>query len=137
MKYECKLVCLFVSICYHSNDLFSYGQADFQLSSNLEPSAIRKIVFLNGLARLLVLTTDGYLHLLEMNNTNNVIRIEQICTSHEDDGMILKNIQTMCLLRNNIHLLIGLDNGNIYSFNVDNFSLNSNPIIPTDVIEKT
>lgn len=116
--------------------MFSYGQAGFQLSSNLDPSAVRKLVFLNGLARLLVLTTDGYLHLLEINHST-AIRIEQICTSNEENGMILKNIQTMCLLRNNIHLLIGLENGNIYSFNLENFSLNPNPIIPTEVIEKT
>lgn len=117
-------------------NLFSYGQPGFQLSSNLDPSSIRKLLFLNGLARLLVLTTDGYLHLLEVNNTTP-IRLDRICTSNEDDGMILKNIQTMCLLRNNIHLLIGLENGNIYSFNIDNFSLNTNPIIPTEIIEKT
>ncbi len=115
--------------------LFSYGQPGFQLSYNLEVS-IRKIIFLNGLARLLILTLDGYLHLLEINNTNP-IRIDRICTSNEDDGNILKNIQSICLLRNNIYLLIGLNNGNIYSFNIENFSLNINPIIPTGIIEKT
>lgn len=115
---------------------FSYGQPSFQLSFNLDPSSVRKLLFLNGLARLLVLTTDGYFHLLEVNNTNP-IRLDRICTSNEEDGMILKNIQTMCLLRNNIQLLIGLDNGNIYSFNMDSFSLDTNAIIPTEMIEKT
>jgi hypothetical protein len=85
---------------------------------------------------LLVLTVDGYLHLLEINNTNP-IRIDRICTSNEDDGVIMKNIQTMCLLRNNVSLLVGLDNGNIYMFNIENFSMNNTPIIPTEVIEKT
>jgi hypothetical protein len=51
--------------------------------------------------------------------------------------MIFRNIQTICLLRNNFNLLIGLNNGNIYSFNIDNFSLNTKPIIPTEIIEKT
>ncbi len=115
--------------------LFSYGQPGFQLSYSLDIS-IRKIIFLNGLARLLILTIDGYLHLLEINNTNP-IQIDRICTSNENDGIILKNIQTICLLRNNFNLLIGLNNGNIYSFNIDNFSLNTNPIIPTEIIEKT
>jgi hypothetical protein len=114
----------------------SYGQPGFQLSYNLETSSIRKILFLTGLARLLILTIDGYLHLLEINNTNP-IRIDRIGTSNEDDGVILKTIQTICLLRNNINLLVGLENGNIYSFNIENFSLNTKPIIPTEIIEKT
>ncbi len=113
-----------------------YGQPGFQLSYNLETTSIRKIIFLNGLARLLVLTNDGYLNLLEINNTNP-IRIDRICISNEDDGIILKTIQTMCLLRNNINLLIGLENGNIYTFNIEKFLLNTNPIIPTEIIEKT
>jgi hypothetical protein len=116
--------------------LSSYGQPGFQLSYSFETSSIRKIIFLTGLARLLVLTFDGYLHLLEINNTNP-IRIDRICTSNEDEGMIFRNIQTICLLRNNFNLLIGLNNGNIYSFNIDNFSLNTKPIIPTEIIEKT
>ncbi len=115
---------------------YSYGQPGFQLSYNLETSSIRKIIFLNGLARLLILTLDGYLHLLEINNSTT-IRIDRICTSNEDDQNILKNTQTLCLLRNNLNLLIGLDNGNIYSFNIENFSLNTSPIIPTEIIEKT
>jgi len=115
----------------------SYGQPGFQLSYTLETSiSITKIIFLNGLARLLILTIDGYLHLLEINNTNP-IRIDRICTSNEDDEIIFKNIQTICLLRNNFNLLIGLNNGNIYSFNINNFSLNIKPIIPTEIIEKT
>ena len=117
-------------------NLNSYGQPDFQLSYNLETSSIYKMIFLNGLARLLILTIDAYLHLLEINNSNT-IRIDRICTSNEDDGIILKQTQTICLLRNNSNLLIGLNNGNIYSFNLENFSLNTNPIIPTEIIEKT
>ena len=84
----------------------------------------------------MILTDHGFLHLLEINNTNP-IRIDRICTSNEDEGEIWKNIQTICLLRNNINLLIGLNNGNIYSFNLENFSLNTKPIIPTETIEKT
>jgi WD40 repeat protein len=118
---------------------YSYGQPGFQLSYNLETnssSAIRTLIFLNGLARLLVLTKDGYLHLLEINNSNS-IRIDRICTSNEDDGIILKDTQTICLLRNNLNLLVGLNDGNIYSFNIEHFSLNPDPIIPTEAIEKT
>lgn len=89
---------------------------------------------------------DGYIHLLEINNynpsvndfsSNNTVRIDRTGTSSEDDSAIIKNTQTICLLRNHSSLLIGLDNGNIYSFNIENFSLSSNPIISTDVIEKT
>ncbi len=129
----------FIKKFFDKNLYFSYGQPGFQLSYSLDPnpsSSIRKLIFLDGVARLLVLTNDGYLHLLEINNTNP-IRIDRICTSNEDDGNILKNIQSICLLRNNIYLLIGLNNGNIYSFNIENFSLNINPIIPTGIIEKT
>ena len=115
---------------------FSYGQADFQLSYNLDSTSIRKILFLNNLARLLILTFDGYLHLLEINNSPTV-QIDRICTSNEDDGAILKNTQTLCLLRNNSNLLIGVTNGNIYSFNIETFTLNATPVIPTEVIEKT
>jgi CRISPR/Cas system CMR subunit Cmr6 (Cas7 group RAMP superfamily) len=106
------------------------------LSYNLEASAIRKILFLNNLARLLVLTLDGYLHLLEINNSTS-LRLDRICTSSEDDQAILKSTQTLCLLRNNARLLIGVTNGNIYSFNIETFSLNDTPVIPTEIIEKT
>ena len=85
---------------------------------------------------MLVLTLDGYLHLLEINNTNP-IRMDRICTSNEDDEVIMKSIQTMCLLRNNVSLLVGLDNGNVFMFNIENFSMNNSPIIPTEAIEKT
>lgn len=127
----------------------SYGQPGFQLSYSLDPnpsSSIRKLIFLDGVARLLVLTTDGYLHLLEINNSNSslndfssnsTVRLDRICTSNDDDSMIIKNTQTICLLRNHLNLLIGLNDGNIYLFNIENFSLNINPIIPTDIIEKT
>lgn len=114
---------------------FSYGQAGFQLSYNLDTTSIRKILFLNNLARLLILTFDGYLHLLEINNSTTV-RIDRICTSNEDDGFFLKDTQTLCLLRNNSNLLIGVTNGNIYSFNIETFSLNTNPLIATEIIEK-
>ena len=52
----------------------SYGQRCFQLSYNLDLnsiSSIFKLLFLNSLARLLVLTNDSYLHLLEINNYNS------------------------------------------------------------------
>jgi hypothetical protein len=135
VKFECKFWFFLENHFLFYLFFCSYGQPGFQLSYNLDIS-IRKIIFLNGLARLLILTTDNYLHLLEINNTNP-IQIDRICISNEDDGNILKNIQTICLLRNNFNLLIGLNNGNIYSFNIDHFSLNTNPIIPTEVIEKT
>ncbi len=127
----------------------SYGQPGFQLSYSLDlnpSSSIRKLIFLDNVARLLVLTIDGYLHLLEINNfhssindfsSNNTVRLDRICISSEDDSLILKNTQTICLLRNHLNLLICLNDGNIYLFNIENFSLNINPIIPTDIIEKT
>lgn len=115
----------------------SYGQPAFQLSYTLESTSIFKIVFLTGLARLLVLTDDGYLHLLEINNSNP-IQIDRICASNDDDEKdILKNVQTICLLRNNIQLLIGLKNGNICSLDLEQFSLNKQPMIPTEAIENT
>jgi len=49
----------------------------------------------------------------------------------------LKNVQTICLLRNNIQLLIGLKNGNICSLDLEQFSLNKQPMIPTEAIENT
>ena len=133
------------SIFYFS----SYGQPDFQLSYSLNLnsiSSIFKLLFLNGLARLLVLTNDGYLHLLEINNfhsslndfsSTSIVRLDSICTSNEENSLILKNTQTLCLLRNHSNLLIGLNNGNIYQFNIENFSLDPNPIISTEIIEKT
>ncbi|CAF0833570.1 unnamed protein product [Adineta steineri] len=130
--YELKLI----AIGTHTGEIRIYGQPGFQLSYNLESTSIRKIIFLNNLARLLVLTLDGYLHLLEINHSNT-LRIDRICTSNENDETILKNTQTLCLLRNNLNLLIGVNNGNIYSFNIENFTLNTIPIIPTEVIEKT
>ena len=129
--------------------LFSYGQPGFQVSYSLDPtpsSSVVKLIFLENVARILVLTIDGYLHLLEMNNYNSstndfsstsTIRLDRICTSSDDDAAILKNIQTVCLLKNHLNLLIGLNDGNIYLFNIENFSLNINPIIPTEVIERT
>lgn len=66
----------------------------------------------------------------------NGIHIDHICTSNEDNENILKNTQALCLLRNNLNLLLGHNNGNIYSFNIEKFSLNTNPIIPTQLIEK-
>ncbi|CAF0790685.1 unnamed protein product [Rotaria sordida] len=140
-----------IAIGTHTGEIRIYGQPNFQLSYSLDPnssssSSIRKLIFLDGVGRLLVLTIDGYLHLLEINNynpsindfsSNSTVRIDRTCTSSEDDSIILKNTQTICLLRNHLNLLIGLDNGNIYSFNIENFSLNINPIISTDIIEKT
>ena len=70
-------------------------------------------------------------------SSNCTVRFDRICTSNEDDSNILKNTQTICLLRNHLNLLFGLNDGNIYLFNIENFSLNINPIIPTNVIEKT
>jgi lethal(2) giant larvae protein len=125
-----------IAIGTHTGEIRVYGQPGFQLSYNLDTSSIRKIIFLNNLGRLIILTQDGYLHLLEINNSNP-IRIDRIGTSNDDEGIILKNTQTLCLLRNNVNLLIGLKNGNIYSFNIENFSLNFHPIIPTEIIEKT
>ena len=128
---------------------FSYGQPGFQLSYSLDPntsSPIRRIIFLDGASRLLVLTTDGYFHLLEIRNSNpsindftstNTVRIDRINTSNDDDTTILQKIQTICLLRNHLSLLIGLNDGNIYSFNIETFTLNHDSIIPTNVIERT
>ncbi|CAF1916654.1 unnamed protein product [Rotaria magnacalcarata] len=125
-----------IAIGTHAGEIRIYGQPNFQVSYNLNnPSSIRKIIFLNGIARVLILTSDGYLHLLEINNLNS-IHIDHICTSNENSESILKDTQTLCLLRNNLNLLIGLHNGNIYSFNIENFSLNTKPIIPTEIIEK-
>ncbi|CAF3686272.1 unnamed protein product [Adineta steineri] len=138
-----------IAIGTHTGEIRIYGQPGFQLSYSLDlnpSSSIYKLIFLDGVARLLVLTIDGYLHLLEINNynpTNNdfssysTVRLDRICTSSDDDSIILKNTQTICLLRNHLNLLIGLNDGNIYLFNIENFSLNINPIIPTDIIEKT
>ncbi|CAF0863937.1 unnamed protein product [Adineta ricciae] len=138
-----------IAIGTHSGEIRIYGQPGFQLSYSLElapSSSIRKLIFFDGVARLLILTVDGYLHLLEINNhmppqtdslSHNTVRVDRICTSSDDDSAILKNTQTICLLRNHLNLLIGLNDGNIYLFNIENFSLNVNPIIPTDVIEKT
>ena len=135
-----------IAIGTHTGEIRIYGQPGFQLSYSLESnssSSIRKLIFLDGIARLLVLTADGYFHLLEINNTSSLssndssaVRIDRICTSNDDDSNILKNIQTICLLRNHFNLLIGLTDGNIYLFNLENFSLNPTAIIPTEVIEK-
>ncbi|CAF4966071.1 unnamed protein product, partial [Rotaria socialis] len=79
------------------------GQPNFQLSYSLDPnqsSSIRKLIFLDGVGRLLVLTVDGYLHLLEINNynpsindfsSNSTVRIDRTGTSSEDDSIVLKN----------------------------------------------
>jgi hypothetical protein len=148
VKFECKFFSK-KKILFYTYVNSSYGQPGFQLSYSLDSnpsSSIRKLIFLDGVARLLVLTNDGYLHLLEINNynpsltdfsSNSTVRLDRICTSSDDDANILKHIQTICLLRNHFNLLIGLNDGNIYLFNIENFSLNINPIIPTDVIEKT
>lgn len=100
------------------------------------------MIFLDGKARLLVLTADGYLHDLELMNynscsSNETIRIDRIRTSNDDDSNILENMQTICLLRNHLSLFIGLNNGNIYLFNIETFTLNHDSIIPTELIEKT
>ena len=120
-----------------SSRSFSYGQPGFQVSYHFDshPSSIHKLVFLNGLARLLVLTVDGYLHLLEINNAPS-IRIDRIGTSNEDDRWILKNSQAVCLLRNNLSLLVGLNDGNIYLFHIGNFTLQVQPITSTAMIEQ-
>lgn len=144
---------LFLKESYEINHVsfaFSYGQPGFQISYSLDPNpsslSIQKLIFLDGVARLLVLTLDGYLHLLEINNyntpnndstSNSSVRLDRICTSSDDDAAILKNTKTVCLLKNHLNLLIGLDDGNIYLFNIENFSLNVTPIIPTSIIEKT
>ncbi|CAF2052766.1 unnamed protein product [Rotaria magnacalcarata] len=138
-----------IAIGTHAGEIRIYGQPNFQLSYSLDPnqsSSIRKLIFLDGVGRLLVLTVDGYLHLLEINNynpsindfsSNSTVRIDRTGTSSEDDSIILKNTQTICLLRNHSSLLIGLNDGNIHSFNIENFSLNTDPIISTDIIERT
>jgi hypothetical protein len=128
---------------------FSYGQPGFQLSYSLDPnssSSIRRLIFLNGAARFLVLTNDGYFHFFEITNYNSslndfsstcTLRLDRIRTSNDNDAMILQKMQTICLLRNHLSLLIGLNDGNIYSFNIETFSLNHDSMIPTNVIEKT
>lgn len=104
-------------------------------------SSIRRLLFLDGKARLLVLTVDGYLHDLELVNyhssSNEILRIERRRISNEDHSVILENIQTICLLRNHSSLFVGLSNGNIYLFNIETFSLNHDSIIPRELIEKT
>ena len=122
----------------------SYGQSGFQSSFSLDSNAstsIRRLIFLDGKARLLVLTVDGYLHDLELVNynssSNEIIRIDRMRISNEDDSVILQNIQTICLLRNHSSLFVGLSNGNIYLFNIETFSLNHDSIIPRELIEKT
>ncbi len=134
--------------CYVSINS-SYGQPGFQLSYSLDPNSstsIRRLIFLDGAARLLVLTTDGYFHCLEIKNYNSslndfsstsTVRLDRIRTSNDNDSAILQKVQTICLLRNHLSLLIGLNDGNIYSFNIETFSLNHDPMIPTNVIEKT
>lgn len=99
------------------------------------------MIFLDGKARLLVLTVDGYFHDLELLNynssSNEIIRIDRRRTSNEDDSVILQNIQTICLLRNHSSLFVGHNDGNIYLFNTETFALNHDSIIPRELIEKT
>ena len=115
---------------------FRYGQPDCQVSYSLDSSSsVRKVIFLSGLARLLVLTVDGCLHLLDINNSPR-LHIERIGASNDEHQVILSTIQTLCLLRDNSTLLLGSQDGNVYRFQLEHFTLDSNPIIPSSLIEK-
>lgn len=112
----------------------SYGQPEFQLSSSLDRSStIRQMIFVPGQARLVLLTTDGYLHFFQINNGPR-LRLHSLFTSNEDQQTILMKMQTCCLLRDQCSLIIGLTDGNIYRFDLEQFTLQ--PWIAIDHIEK-
>ena len=106
----------------------------FQLSYTFNASVV-KLQFCTSFARLLVLNDDGYIHLLEINNLPN-LTINRICSSSDEDRSIFQQIQTLCLLRNQIDLFIGLTDGNIYKFDLNHFLRYAQPIIPVDAIEQ-
>ncbi|CAF1130771.1 unnamed protein product, partial [Didymodactylos carnosus] len=64
------------------------------------------------------------------------VRLDRICTSNDDNSAYLKQTQAVCLLKNHLNLLIGLENGDIILFNIENFSLNTKPIVPNEVLMK-
>ncbi|CAF0816954.1 unnamed protein product, partial [Didymodactylos carnosus] len=144
-----------IAIGTQTGEIRIYGQPGFQLSFSLDVNNscscnIHHLLFLNGSGRLIVLTTEGYIHLLEINNyhshettnhdsvTGNIttVRLDRICTSNEDDSICLKQTQSICLLKNHLSLLIGLENGDIVLFNIENFSLTTKPIIPNEILMK-
>lgn len=115
---------------------FSFGRASFQLSFVFEPNvAVDKLLFVEGLGRILVLTDDGDFHLLEINFFSN-LRIDRLCTSAEENRSFHRQIRSICLLREQTSLLLGLNDGNIHRFDLECFQLEQKPLISVETIEK-
>lgn len=106
-----------------------YGRAGVELyGQHTNPdTAVTQIHFIPGTGRLISLCDDNTLHLWEINE-KSLVELK----SHSFEGKN-KKISSICVESTGKHLLLGTEGGNIYSLDLNTFTI-SEDVIYQDVV---
>jgi len=106
-----------------------YGQPGVELELQLEEEEVAHLLFVPGQGRLLAITTDNRIHLLEVTEDNRLV----LAKSHHLEGR-LKTVSALCLEAARKRLVIGTEGGNIYLLRLWNLSLEQEIIYLDQVV---
>ena len=106
-----------------------YGQPGVELELQLEEEEVAHLLFVPGQGRLLAITTDNRIHLLEVTEDNRLV----LAKSHHLEGR-LKTVSALCLEAARKRLVIGTEGGNIYLLRLWNLSLEQEIIYQDQVV---
>jgi lethal(2) giant larvae protein len=98
-----------------------YGQPGVELELQLEEEEggeVSRLLFIPGQGRLLAITTDNRIHLLEINENSQL----SLVRSHHLEGR-LKTVTAFHLESDRKRLVIGTEGGNIYLLRLWNMAL--------------
>jgi lethal(2) giant larvae protein len=108
-----------------------YGQPGVELETQLEEEEgeVAHLLFITGQGRILAITTQNRIHLLEITEDNRLI----LTKSHHLEGR-LKTVSAFCLEAGRKRLVMGTEGGNIYLLRLWNLSLEQEIIYQDQVV---
>lgn len=99
-----------------------YGQPGVELEMQLDEEEIGRLLFIPGQGRLIAVTTDNRIHLLEIGDTGSSNSQLSLVKSHHLEGR-LKTVTALYLEAGRKRLVLGTEGGNIYMLRLWNMSL--------------
>ena len=106
-----------------------YGQPGVELELQLEEEEVTRLLFIPGQGRILAITTENRIHLLEIGEDSQLVLLK----SHHLEGR-LKTVTAFYLEAGRKRLVIGTEGGNIYMLRLWNLSLEQEIIYQDQVV---
>jgi len=118
-----------LGIAARGGRIIVYGTPGVELEMELEDDTpISKLIFITGQGRLLCVTSDNYIHLIEITNDKLTL-----VKSHHLEGR-LKTVSAVCLESTKKRVLLGTEGGNIYLLRLWNLTMEQEIIYQDKVV---